>query len=206
MSFTATSELISGCSYFSGSAEFFGQFASAWGAVRCQALKYESRQQYIERDSQSWRDWMEDADWAASMRALPESRSVDVPLYDRLNEAGVDFVRCRAVEFPLSKYMQWEFEVYKFNQSHGERIFCVNELSIPDFRRKFAQHDFMVFDARIAAIHDYDDDGEAVGGWWTSDLDVITELIKLHGFLKSNCQPFDLFYSANEARLGKRHA
>ena len=204
MSFIPTSELIKTGSYFDSPKSFFGLFSSAWDGVRSQVLKYESRQQYIEQDSESWRAWMERGDWPTSMNLLEESRSVDVPLYESLKVRGIDFIRCHPVSFPLSKYMKWEFEVYKFNEKHGERIFCANSVAVSDFMHRFAQHDFMVFDGRIAAIHHYDADGLVVGGWWTQDSTAISELIKIHGFIKSNCRPFKLFYEANEARIGKR--
>jgi hypothetical protein len=57
----------------------------------------------------------------------------------------------------------------------------------------FATHDFMVFDTRIACIHQYDQSGLIQGGWWVQDSSDITNLMALHGYVRANCQPFTLF-------------
>lgn len=192
MKFTPTTEIVSRATRVQSSAAFFGMFPAAWESVRCQVLKLETRQHYVEEDSASWRAFMA-GDRAEALVLLPSSRQDDVALYASLAQRRIDFVRCRPLTFPLSSYLQWEFEVYKFNAAHGERIFCCNRASIDSLFDLEARHDFLVFDARIAFIHDYDESGLIKGGWWTTKSDDIRALIALHGYIKANCQSFEVF-------------
>ncbi|WP_298296711.1 DUF6879 family protein [uncultured Litoreibacter sp.] len=200
MNFVSTTELAGSGERFATAAEFFEKMGGAWSSVRSQVLKMETRQKYVEAESPSWVAWMVENNWAKSMELLEGSREEDVPLYDELKKRGVDFVRCRPVNYPLSPYMKWEFEVFKFNQRHGERIFIANSVAVPSFTADVAQHDFMVFDATVACIHNYDEEGLIVGGWWLKDQRAILELMKIHTYLKSNSLPFEVVRQANEAR------
>lgn len=171
---------------------FFSVFPKAWDAVRCQVLKLETKQLYQEHDNPAWKA-LQAGDTEQAARLIPEVRSDDVGLYSDLKRREVEFLRCRPLVFPLSPYMRWEMEVYKFNAAHGERIFCCNRRALDSIFDQQACHDFMVFDARFAFIHDYDDQGLVRGGWHVEDQADIRALIGLFGFIKANCQPYHLF-------------
>lgn len=187
-----TKELISDAEYFSSASEFFGGFGQAFDLSRSQILKVETRQTYQEPDSESYRA-MANGNWQEAMAALDASRSEDIELYADLKTRGVEFARCRPIAFPMSDYMRWEMEVYKFNAKHGERIFCCNYDSVAELFKDNIVHDFMVFDARIAFVHNYNNDGLIEGGWKITSLDKIIKLQTLFIFLKSQCRPFELF-------------
>ena len=176
MNFTSTKILTGTGEYFETADRFFSHMPNAWQRTKSQVLKMETRQKYVEFDNPSWEAWIVDNDWQKAMRLLEQSRTGDVALYQNLREKGVDFVRCRPVIFPLSDYMKWEFEIYKFNEAHGERIFCFNDAAVPSFTESVAEHDFMVFDATSACIHNYDAKGKIIGGWWINDQRSILEL------------------------------
>ena len=127
------------------------------------------------------------------MATLEESRVDDVELYADLNEQGIDFVRCRPISFPFTNYMRWEMEVYKFNARHGEKIFCFNHDAVDSLFQENILHDFMIFDARIAFIHDYNSEGLIKGGGVVTDLESIVGLHPLFSFLRSQCRPFSFF-------------
>jgi len=95
---------------------------------------------------------------------MDKSRAVDDELYESLRKRGIDFIRCRPVAFPLTAYMKWAMHAYEHNSRRGERIFWCNEIVLREFFQNTAQHDFMVFDTRVAFVHDYDETGVIKGG------------------------------------------
>lgn len=192
MYFEPTDIIVSGCPYYDSSSSFFGNFPAAFDMARCQIAKVETRQEYQEPDNPSFIAMIEN-DWKLSLSLLLKSREVDVPLYQSLARKGVDFLRARPLIFPLSNYMKWEFEVYKFNEQMGERIFCCNYSAIEEFFKKSCRNDFMIFDARLALVHDYDQNGLIRGGWKVENISKIIELQKIFMFFKSNCQMLKCF-------------
>ena len=192
MKFLPTDSAIKGASYLDSAESFFGRFPSAFDMTRCQILKLETRQSYQEPDNESFVA-MKNGDWDRSMSLLRKSRAADVCLYKSLSERGVDFIRCRPLKFPLSNYLRWELEIFKFNAEMCERIFCCNYDALDFVFTDYARHDFMTFDARLAFVHNYDASGLIQGGWIIEDADQIAELQKLFIFIKSHCQPFRSF-------------
>ena len=190
-----TEKLIDGEEYFDSSSLFFSHFGGAFSATRCQILKVETRQSYQEPGSPTF-DALASGDWDKSMSLLEESRSVDLELYQSLRQRGVDFIRCRPISFPMSDYMRWEMEVYRYNSEHCERIFCCNYDAVDTLFERHIQHDFMVFDSRIAFVHNYNEEGLNVGGWKIENQDKIIQLQSLFIFLKAQCQPFEMFANA----------
>jgi hypothetical protein len=189
--FLATETICHNGKYFDADS-FFSRIGSAFGLVKSQVLKLETRQEYYEESNKSLASFLEQ-DFEKSKELLPESRLDDIPLYFHLSEMGIDFIRCRPIKFPLSKYIEWEMNVYKFNAMYCERIFCCNYLSIEEILLNYAHHDFMVFDSSLAFIHDYNQDGKICGGWEITNIEHIIELEKMFIFIKSQCQPFNFY-------------
>lgn len=113
---------------------------------------------------------------------ISKVRSSDNDLYTSLKEKGVEFIRCRPIKEPKTEYLKWELEVYKYNSSKGERVFCCPYETVKDFLSTVATHDFMVFDDFQAFIHNYNDDGLIEGGWSVRDETDIQHLKNI--FLK----------------------
>lgn len=174
---------------------FFAGFRSAWDVVRCQVLKLETRQSYQEPGNPSWQA-LQAGDWDRAMNELSKSRQKDDPLYADLRKRGIDFVRCRPLVFPASAYVRWEYRVYESNMARGERIFGLNRDVLAEFFDSIATHDFMVFDTRLACIHDYDQSGLIQGGWWIEDQSAIRALVAVHGVIKANAQPIEQYAGA----------
>lgn len=187
--FCSTREIVEDLSYLRGGA-FSAAFESMWDAVSSQILKLETRQVYDETGNPSF-DAFKRGDWDEALRLIPASHADDVALYGSFHERKIDFMRCRPVVFPVGDYIKWEFENYKFNQSLGERIFIANYLAVDVLFQRNAQHDFMIFDTRLAAIYDHDDAGRFIGGWVSDDVSTIAELQKLFIFIKANSSSFE---------------
>ncbi len=179
----------------SGADSFFGRFAPAWSSVSREVLKLETRQEYREPGNPSWEKFAE-GDFDEALRLLPQTRSVDVPLYDSLSARGVRFTRCRPVSFPITPYLRWEIACYDFNSKHGESILFVAIEDVAALMSDYLHHDFMVFDDTIAFVHDYDQDGEIRGGWETTDRTSIVELTELFTKFREHSRPYKEFLQA----------
>jgi hypothetical protein len=171
---------------------FFLKMGTTFDLVKSQILKLETRQEYYEESNKSLEAFL-NQDFYKSKELLPASRLDDIPLYFDLAERGIDFIRCRPLKFPLTKYMGWEMGVYRFNSRYCERVFCCNYLTIEEILLNYVHHDFMVFDSFMAFIHDYDENGKIRGGWEITNIEHIIELEKIFIFIKSQCQPFNFY-------------
>jgi hypothetical protein len=177
-----TDKIIENANYNSTPSEFFSKFAAPWDLVRGQILKLETRQSYKELANPSF-EALQRGDLKKANELLEDSRKDDIILYSPLNKRQVDFIRCRPVVKPISTYLQWEIECYKWNEKQGERIYFLNRTYIFD---NLALHDFMVFDHFAAFVHDYDDSGEIKGGWAITEESDIYALIQLFSIIKAS--------------------
>ena len=186
-----TDDLIHSGRYAGSPQDFFSGFGAAYDAVRGQILKYEGRQEYNEPGNVSF-DAFAKGDIDRAVALIRESKKDDEPIYQKLAEQRVEIVRLRSVKKPLSKYLIWEIENYKISEELGERIFFFNHDQLSEFLAANVHHDFMIFDARFAYMHDYGEDGTLKGGWRFDDVSSISALLSLFAFLKANSVNFRL--------------
>lgn len=178
----STSEVIANSLYCSTPTKFFANFSDAWNITQGQVLKLETRQIYKEPGNPSY-DAMDKGNFSEALQLLPKVRSEDISLYQSLSNKNVDFIRCRPIIKPITRYIQWELECYKFNSIYGERIYFLDQSPIFD---ELALHDFMTFDRKIAFVHDYDEFGEIKGGWIINETWKINALICLFSIIKAD--------------------
>lgn len=193
MSLVELAHLVEGGTYIAGRTGYFSAFSSEWKRCRSQILKYESCMDFCVVDSDSWRA-MNAGDWERSLELIPNDRKHDFPLYERFRQDGVDIVRVRPIKSPLSTYVKWEIQNYFINKDQGERIFVTNYIAVKEYADRYANHDFIVFDARMAVVHDIDENGVVIGGWILTNLDAILQLMSAFTFIKSQGHPFDRLF------------
>ena len=177
-----TKQITEGVEYIPDIQRYFGAFGDAWDFSTGQVLKLETRQTYREPGNPSY-DALLIGDFSLALKLLPAARAEDIGLYADLAKRNVDFIRCRPIVRPITEYLRWELECYRFNSEHGEKIYFLDRISIFD---TLALHDFMVFDRKVAAIHDYDDDGLLRGGWLIREQTKIDGLIAMFSLIKAS--------------------
>ncbi len=175
--------------YFDTPFSFFANFGDAWNNASGQVIKIETRQVYIERGNVSWEE-LNKGNKEKALELIPNVRSEDLALYQSLIDRKIDFIRCRLIEPPFSDYIKWEIECYHFNSKWGEKIYFSNDVAM---FKILCQHDFMVFDNKVAFIHNYDKNGEIQGGWKTTDIDIIYQLIQTFSIIKSSSIEYKKF-------------
>jgi len=182
--------------YFDSPCLFFSEFIEAWKNVKFQVLKLETKQVYAEHGNKSWEEMIK-GNVEKAKDLLPVDRACDVNLYLSLISRQVDFIRCRPIVFPLTKYLQWEVDCYNFNAQFKEQIYFLHREQEENIFNELALHDFMVFDKSVAFIHNYNDNGEITGGWKTRKSEFIENLMFIFGLIKSSSQKYDYFLKAN---------
>lgn len=184
--YVSTIEIVEEMSYFSSASDFFSNFHEAWRDVKNHVFKLETRQSYREPGNPSY-DELEKGNFVKAVELIEESKKEDIKLYLSLKDRNVKFYRCRPISFPISDYLQWELECYKFNSLHGENIFIskTNEIY-----QNYALHDFMVFDDTLAFVHDYNHQGEIIGGWKSTNRNIIDNLSILFLCIKEKSESF----------------
>lgn len=188
----STSDIVQTAQQYSDAKSFFARLPDAWDKVSQSVLKLETRQQYKEPGNPSW-EALARGDFEEALRLIPASRAVDVPLYMALRERRVEFIRCRPVRLPLTDYLRWEFACYDFNAAHGEQILCAAEAEVAALFKERLHHDFLVFDDRVALLHDYDSNGQIRGGWETSDGEQIAALKEMFQEFRVCCVSYQRF-------------
>jgi hypothetical protein len=190
--FQSIDSIIEESKYYETPGSFFGLFPKAFKDAQHQILKLETRQEYLEPGNPSF-EMMVSGDFSKAIDLIPEMKASDDEIYSNLKQKGVDFVRCRPIEYPFTSYLKWELETYKYSAEKGERIFCCLLKETKQIFENFATKDFMVFDNSIAFIHNYDEKGLIQGGWITQKPQHILSLQSLFINIKSQSSPFTQF-------------
>jgi hypothetical protein len=186
------SEIASKSHYENTAEKFFSHFPSAWKKLKHQVLKLETKQIYIEPGNESY-EFMLKGDVDTSIKMMEESLSEDDATYKDLQSRGVDFIRCRPIQYPLTDYLKWELETYKITSEKGVRIYCCEYNTAKHIFERVATHDFMVFDSDIAFIHNYDENGLIRGGWIVNDPKDIFTMQSIFISIKAISSPFRFF-------------
>jgi hypothetical protein len=85
---------------------------------------------------------------------------------------GKQMARVHAVREPLSDYLEFELTCgYPANVAAGEDVRILRRTSWPHLR--LPDHDYWLFDDRIAAVMIYDEDGNFLGADVTSDPEMV---------------------------------
>ncbi|MGH3902895.1 MAG: DUF6879 family protein [Pseudonocardiaceae bacterium] len=154
--------------------EFGSYFLDLWRGTSTRFLKLECWQTYQEPSARSLAAF-NDGDLNEARRLLKEEAEADRPLYEDVQEKGIDFARIRLIQRPLTPYLKFEFMSYQIRQGMGETIGLVelaNDIRLPTEN----YFDFLLFDRSAALVHDYGDDGLQRGGWHTDHPSAIVKL------------------------------
>lgn len=182
------SEIIEGIKYYSVSEEYSEFYKLSFDAVRCQILKFEPRQVYRE-PGKAYDEAISKGDLEEAVKYIPGIVEDNTPTYNMLKSKGVVYTRCRPLKVPVTDYTKWEIAVFRETSKAYEDIFWCIYSQLDLVFDEYATHDFMVFDARMAIVQDYDESGCLQGIWFLETPEKIIQLITLFGYIKANCMP-----------------
>lgn len=168
-------------------------FRKLWPTLTQRYFMFEGRQAYAQPGDPSYEAFIR-GDLAEAARQLASAIAAQEGLYSALFRKGVDFVRVRAVELPLSPYLRdYEFPAYRISSQYGERILILRLSETEPSSQFFAASDFLLFDSSAALVHDYDPTGLLRGGWLCRNAEYCAQLYALSRELVSASVPFRTF-------------
>lgn len=83
-------------------------------------------------------------------------------IIENAKKRGAKMQRVHIIKFPLSDYLKYEIEYYKINMKAGEDICFVLDKEYQKIKNKI-NHDFWLFDDKIALKINYDTKGKYLG-------------------------------------------
>jgi hypothetical protein len=177
--------------------EFGTQFAAAWSLLGHRFLKVECWQEYQELGAAESQHAYNRGDIALARDLLRREAESDRPLYEEVERKSIDYTRLRLVRLPLTGYLEYEMMAYVIRAEMGENI------RIAKFPADFAlpsedYFDFLLFDRRIALIHDYGTGAVGIqsGGWLVRNPQSIARLQDKAMAIRGFSEPVGSFLTA----------
>ena len=153
---------------------FIEQHQNLCDTVGNRIIKLERLQSYQEPKNASFEAFV-GGDYQRSINLIPQMRAEEAESYTRLFRRGVQFIRIRAVELPLSEYLKWELQTYAVSARYGETILLGDITNEPIDGALNQASDFILYDDRHVFVHDYSSEGLLSGGWLIEDVDYIAK-------------------------------
>lgn len=159
---------------------FNSTFERLWNKLERRFFKFERLQSYQEPDDPSYQAFVQ-GDLDAAVQHLEDRIASQAALYKELTRKNLGFVRVRAVEIPLSKYLLYELKSYRISARYGEKILIV-DITSKDSELKsdlWNASDFLLFDDVALLVHKYNDKGFLQGGWLVNNSEYVETYVKL---------------------------
>ena len=98
-------------------------------------------------------------------KCLEDRIGAEASLFESIARKGVQFIRVRAVEMPLSEYLHYEFKSYPISARYGQLVLVSDISNEPKDSGLFTASDFLLFDSHTVLVHRYNKSGEQDGAW-----------------------------------------
>ncbi len=180
--------------------EFASAFDNFSAKVQRRIFKLERLQNYIEQDNESWREFRS-GNIQRSLELMPTIRAREAQFDIDFFRRGLQFLRMRAVESPLSSYVDWEFHSYPISAQYGETILVADITNADRNGPLWNARDFLLFDSFAVLVHDYDPDGLLHGGWVCQDAALIKRCTDLAHRFTSVSVPLAVFMANQQSRF-----
>jgi hypothetical protein len=174
-------------------ADFRAHFKRAWDDARSRYFKIERRQSYNQAGDESFEAFV-DGDYERARRLVHSSVLTQGEMYAEARAKGIDLVRLRLVQLPLSDYLRYyEIPSYFASVELGERIGFADVSGDNDLLP-----DCIIFDARVMFINAYDGLDRLVGAIEITDHSEIGRYLALAEPLLAESQPLADFVRVHD--------
>ncbi len=174
-----------------GRDESFKEFEKHWDSLKSEWFKLEVLQDYSGEDTGPSLDAWLKGDKSLSRKLMKDLVSKDwIKSCQSLSDNGVELIRLHVVDYPLTKYLEWEFEHYKVINIPlcKEKVYIINKLDVDDI--KLPKGDLMIFDETTVAINSYDDMGKMqTQTFYYKDSDDISSFLDIRHKLINHAKP-----------------
>lgn len=157
------------------SSEFRERFLKEWHRSIARFLKVERRQEYAEPNDPSYQAFAR-GNFAEAHRLVAERIREQESFYRPARAKGVDLVRVRIVDDPLSSYLRdYELPSYVVSAQLGERIVVTRAGEVKQVLDRFRVPDFLLFDARCVLVNNYNEAGAPDGALLVDEPALVDE-------------------------------
>lgn len=160
-------------------------FNNLWKKLQVSFKKFECQQEYDESSECPVYDLI-NKDYSTFSKKLLEFKNKEKPYYTHCKEKGVLLQRMHLIDFPITKYIEFEYYSYYISSILGENIFY----NTYDKYRNEELYDFMIFDSKYLIINDYNSNGKLVGAWHLENGEIIKEIEKWYDNVISEASDF----------------
>lgn len=155
--------------------KYMSEVQSAWDNAARQFLKVEVLQAFEEPGDPSY-EALRRRDFKEAVRLVRERVAAQEGMYREGIRRGMEIVRLRVVEWPLTEYLRYEIMAYVVAETIGERVLVIERESLrPEVERELRE--FNMFDQRIAFLLDYTPEGLFRGAWRVEAPSEVARLI-----------------------------
>jgi hypothetical protein len=179
---------------------FTSAFSTFSANVQRRIFKLERLQSYVESDDESWREF-QSGNIQRSLKLMPTLRAAEARYDIEFFRRGLQFLRMRAVELPLSPYLNWEFQSYIISAQYGETILVADVTNSDRNGALWNATDFLLFDSFAVLVHDYDSDGCLHGGWVCQDQASVKHYADLASQYTSVSVPLAVFMANHPSQI-----
>lgn len=162
-------------------------FDEQWDLMSRRFFKFEGLQYYDEGPESVLVPYLAGR-FSEFAERLKSARSEDSPFFASARDRGVEFYRVHAVEHPFTAYLEAEFYSYILSEQLGETILCVSRAEL-DQTETYVP-DFLLFDNKLALVHEYDQRGTRKGGWCIDDPSAVAIISQVSEWLIQKGTPF----------------
>ena len=166
--------------------EFGLRFDSLWENMKISFYKFENLQYYDESNDSPMFDLI-DKNYNNFCEKLLHNKEEERSFYISALSKGISLKRLHFIDFPISKYIEFEYYSYYISNSLGENIKYNNS---KEYKNQLLK-DFVLFDSEHILIHDYDKDGKLKGGWYLSNKQYLEELNKWYNYVFEKSKSFE---------------
>jgi hypothetical protein len=172
--------------------DFKEHFKQAWNDAQSRFFKIERRQSYNQAGDESFEAYIS-GDYETARHLVRKGVLAQDEMYAQARARGIDLVRLRLIQQPLSDYLRYyEIPSYFASEELGERIGFVEVAKDND-----ALPDCIIFDAHLMFINAYDGLDRLVGAIEIMDHNEIDRYLGLAESLLVESQPLGDFVRAH---------
>jgi hypothetical protein len=151
-------------------ADFYRHYESGIGFLN----KLERGQHFKERGFASWEAFAA-GEWDRALSLIEEKRPVYTEQLRKRADLGLLERRLRVVEFPVTPYVQWEFNVLRLKVELGDPIRVMDARKITEIERNHPVPEVVILGDAVMYEVVYDEDGNADGCRRYADPALIAE-------------------------------
>lgn len=179
---------------------YLADYSSYFEHADADMWKLERGQSFQEPDEPAWQALVR-GDWAQAIELPQRYRPEFAAMGERVAAMGVETLRARVVEYPISPYLQWELHFLRVRAEMFEQIRVVTTDQMVDVEVDGPVPEIVTVGTHVAYEVDYDATGLPVGALKFTDPPEVRRRIELARSLYERGEDLESFFQREIAPL-----